>query len=110
LPVADLVAPERLEPEQEEHHMEGFLQAIGWAGLIILAIIGLASGWLASVVAGGRNRTKYLVIGVLAALATPFVLAAVGIGVIAAGGLLAVLAAGIFGAVVVLVLVKMVFD
>jgi uncharacterized membrane protein YeaQ/YmgE (transglycosylase-associated protein family) len=90
--------------------MEGFLEAIGWAGVIILALIGLVAGWLASVVAGGRNRAKYLVIGVLAALATPFVLAAVGIGVLAAGGLLAVLFAGIVGAVLVLVLVKLIFD
>jgi uncharacterized membrane protein YeaQ/YmgE (transglycosylase-associated protein family) len=90
--------------------MEGFLEAIGWAGLIVLAIIGLVAGWLASMVAGGRNRAKYLVIGVLAALATPFVLAAVGIGLLAAGGLLAVLFAGIFGAVVVLVLARMIFD
>jgi uncharacterized membrane protein YeaQ/YmgE (transglycosylase-associated protein family) len=90
--------------------MEGFMEAIGWAGVIILALIGLVAGWLASVVAGGRNRAKYLVIGVLAALATPFVLAAVGIGVLAAGGLLAVLFAGIVGAVLVLVLVKLIFD
>lgn len=90
--------------------MEGFLEAVGWAGLIVLVLIGLASGWLASVVAGGRNRARYLVIGVLAALATPFVLAAVGIGVLAAGGLFAILVAGIFGAVVVLILARMLFD
>ncbi|WP_424931801.1 GlsB/YeaQ/YmgE family stress response membrane protein [Amaricoccus macauensis] len=90
--------------------MEGFLEALGWAGIIILTLIGLVSGWLASVVAGGRNRPKYLIIGVLAALATPFVLAALGLGVLAAGGLLAILFAGIFGAVVVLVLAKMIFD
>lgn len=90
--------------------MEGFLEAIGWAGLTILVLIGLVSGWLASTVAGGRNRARYLVIGVLAALATPFVLAAVGLGVLAAGGLLAILAAGVFGAVVVLILVRVIFD
>lgn len=90
--------------------MEGFLEAVGWVGLIVLSLIGLVAGWLASVVAGGRNRPKYLIIGVLAALATPFVLAALGLGVLAAGGLLAILFAGVLGAVVVLILAKTIFD
>ncbi|MCB1353882.1 MAG: GlsB/YeaQ/YmgE family stress response membrane protein [Rhodobacteraceae bacterium] len=90
--------------------MEGFLQAIGGIGLVLLVVIGLLAGWLASVVAGGRNRAGYLVLGVLAAVATPFVLAAIGVGVLAAGGLAAILVAAIFGAVVVLVLAKFIFD
>lgn len=90
--------------------MEGFLHALGGIGLALLVVIGLLAGWLASVVAGGRNRAGYLVLGVLAAVATPFVLAAIGVGVLAAGGLAAILVAAIFGAIVVLILAKFVFD
>jgi uncharacterized membrane protein YeaQ/YmgE (transglycosylase-associated protein family) len=90
--------------------VEGFFEALGIIGLILLVAIGLLAGWLASTVAGGRHRPRYLVIGVLAALATPFLLAAVGIGVLAAGGLLAILAAAVVGAVVVLVIARMIFD
>ncbi len=89
--------------------MEEVLQAIGVIGLVILAIIGLLAGWLAAAVAGGRRGT-YMAIGLIAALATPFVLALVGLGVLAASGLAAILVAALIGAVVVLVIARMILD
>jgi uncharacterized membrane protein YeaQ/YmgE (transglycosylase-associated protein family) len=89
--------------------LEGFFEAIGAVGLFLLILVGLLAGWIASVVAGGRHRVRYLAIGVIAALVTPFVLAAVGIGLLAAGGLLAVLVAALLGAVLVLVIAKLMF-
>ncbi len=86
--------------------MEDLLQGLGVAALVLLALIGLLAGWLASVVAGGRHRPTYLIVGVLAAIATPFVLAALGITLLAAGGLILVLIAAAIGAVLVLALVR----
>ncbi len=89
--------------------MEEVLQAIGAIGLAILVIVGLLAGWIASVVAGGR-RGAYMAIGVVAAVATPFLLVAIGVGVLAAYGLAAILFAALVGAVVVLVIAKLVLD
>lgn len=88
--------------------MEGFIEALGWIGLVFLVLVGLVAGWIASVVAGGRNRGLYLAVGVLGALALPFLLAAIGVGLVAAGGLLAILAVAAVGAVLVLAVVRMV--
>ncbi|CAN5675293.1 hypothetical protein BH23PSE1_BH23PSE1_16730 [soil metagenome] len=89
--------------------MEGFLEALGIAGLVLLLIIGVLAGWLASLVAGG-NQARYIVTGVVAALLTPLLLAAIGVGLLAAGGLAAILVAAVVGAVVVLLIVRLVTD
>ncbi|SPJ25106.1 GlsB/YeaQ/YmgE family stress response membrane protein [Palleronia abyssalis] len=85
--------------------MEGFLEGVGVVILVFLALVGLAAGWIAGKIAG-RNMPLYIVIGVVAAVATPFVLAALGVGILAAGGLLVVVVAGAIGAVIVLALVR----
>ena len=85
--------------------MEGFLEGVGVVILVFLALVGLAAGWIAGKIAG-RNMPLYIVIGVVAAVATPFVLAALGVGILAAGGLLVVVVAGAIGAVIVLALVQ----
>lgn len=89
--------------------MEDVMQAIGVIGMVILAIIGLLAGWIAALVAGGRRGT-YMAIGLVAALATPFVLAVVGLGVLAASGLVAILIAAAIGAVIVLLIARMILD
>ncbi|WP_282026102.1 GlsB/YeaQ/YmgE family stress response membrane protein [Limimaricola cinnabarinus] len=86
--------------------MEELLQGIGIAALVILALVGLAVGWLASALSGGRRRALYMVVGALAAMATPFVLAALGVTVLAAGGLLLVVVVALIGAALVLALVR----
>jgi uncharacterized membrane protein YeaQ/YmgE (transglycosylase-associated protein family) len=90
--------------------VEEFLQAVGAVGLIFLVVVGALAGLFASAVTGGRNRPRNVAIGVLAAIATPFVLALVGVGLLAAGGLAAILAAAVIGAVVVLLIARAVFD
>lgn len=90
--------------------MQEFLQALGAIGFVLLVLVGLLAGWIASQAAGARHKSRYLLTGVIAALATPFVLAAVGVGVLAAGGLLAILAVAVLGAIAVLIIVKMIFD
>ncbi|PTE22777.1 GlsB/YeaQ/YmgE family stress response membrane protein [Cereibacter changlensis JA139] len=90
--------------------MEEFIQGVGIFGMVLLVLIGLVAGWLASVAAGRRNRGRYLAIGVIGALLAPLLLVALGVTVLAASGLLAVLLAAAVGAVIVLVLAKMIFD
>lgn len=90
--------------------MEDVLQAVGIVGLIILVVIGLLSGWLASVVTGGRNRARYMALGLAGALITPFLLAALGIGALAVGSIAAILVAALVGAIVVVIIGKLIFD
>ena len=85
--------------------MEGFFEGLGAVALIVLALIGLAVGWAAGAVSG-RSKVLYAVIGALAALATPFLLAALGVTVLAAGGVLLVLVVGAVGAAIVVALVR----
>lgn len=85
--------------------MEGFFEGLGAVALIILALVGLAIGWLAGLVTR-RNKVVYALVGAAAAIATPFVLALLGITVLAAGGVLLVLVVGAVGAAVVVALVR----
>jgi uncharacterized membrane protein YeaQ/YmgE (transglycosylase-associated protein family) len=90
-----------------EERMEGLLETLGIIGLLILAVIGVLSGLLASFVTGG-NRGTYIVVGVLAAIAAPFLLALVGLGVVAAYGVAALLIASVIGAAIVLLIVGLI--
>ncbi len=86
--------------------MEDLLSGLGFAVLILLALVGLALGWLTSAVTGGRSRALFMIVGALAAVATPFVLAALGVAVLAAGGLLLVLLVAALGAALVLAFLR----
>lgn len=85
--------------------MEAFFEGVGMAALTILALVGLAVGWLAGALTG-RSKLTYALIGAVAALATPFVLAALGVTLLAAGGVLLVLVVGAVGAAVVVGIVR----
>ena len=86
--------------------MEELLQGIGIVALVVLALVGLAVGWVASLLTGGRRRALYMLVGALAAMATPFLLAALGVTVLAAGGLLLVVIVALVGAALALALVR----
>lgn len=85
--------------------MEAVLEGLGIAALSILAVIGLAIGAVAGAVTN-RSKLLYAAIGAVAAMATPFVLAALGVTLVAVGGLLLVLLVGAVGAAVVVALVR----
>ena len=85
--------------------MEDVLQGLGIAALSILAVIGLAVGFAAGKLTG-RSGLVYALIGAVAALATPFVLAALGVGLLAAGGVLLVAVVGAVGAALVVAAVR----
>jgi len=67
--------------------------------LLILHYLALAIG-----LGGGISAS------VVAAVAAPFIVAALGLGVLAAGGIIAILAVALVGALIVLAIVKAVFD
>jgi uncharacterized membrane protein YeaQ/YmgE (transglycosylase-associated protein family) len=90
--------------------VEEFFQAIGTIGLLFLLLIGVLAGLLASRVQGGRHMARNVAIGVVGALALPLIVALAGAGVLAAGGLVLVLVFAVIGAVVILVIAKLVFD
>jgi hypothetical protein len=85
--------------------MEAFFEGLGVVALVVLALIGLVAG-LGVGKLTGRSLALYALIGAAAAVATPFVLVALGLTVLAAGGLLLVLAVGLAGALAVLLLVR----
>jgi uncharacterized membrane protein YeaQ/YmgE (transglycosylase-associated protein family) len=85
--------------------VEALLDAIGAVALVLLILTGLGAGYLAGKIAG-RDKLLYLAVGVVAAIATPFFLAALGIGVLAAGGLVFLVFVSALGALLVLALVQ----
>jgi len=89
--------------------MEGFLDALGTVTLVLLVLIGVISGWVAGLVAG-RNRVLYMVLGIVGALLLPFLLALLGLGILAAYGVVAILIASLIGAVIVLLVARALFD
>jgi uncharacterized membrane protein YeaQ/YmgE (transglycosylase-associated protein family) len=92
-----------------EDQVEGFLDALGIVALVLLVGIGLLAGWLAGAVAG-RRKGLYLLLGVAGAVAAPFILAALGVGILAAGSLVALVIVAALGAVLLLVLARVLFD
>jgi uncharacterized membrane protein YeaQ/YmgE (transglycosylase-associated protein family) len=89
--------------------MEGFWDALGTVTFILLVVVGLLAGWIAGAVAG-RRKGLYLLLGVVGAVAAPFLLAALGVGMLAAGGLIAILAVALVGALLILIVARFVFD
>lgn len=90
--------------------METFFQAVGYTGLGMLALTGLLAGLIATKALGGRHLARNMIVGVIGALAIPVVLTGLGVGVIVAGGLAAMLVAALIGAVFVILIARMVFD
>ncbi|MGM0583228.1 MAG: GlsB/YeaQ/YmgE family stress response membrane protein [Pseudomonadota bacterium] len=89
--------------------MEEFFQALGTIGLIFLLVVGVLAGLIASVLEGGRNKGRNIVIGVVGALLLPFLVAALATGALAAGGLALILITALIGAVAVLIIARLIF-
>jgi uncharacterized membrane protein YeaQ/YmgE (transglycosylase-associated protein family) len=89
--------------------MEALFDLLGVVSLLLLVLVGLAAGWLAGLVAG-RQRPMYYVLGVVGAIAAPFLVAALGLGILAAGGLAALALIALLGAVLILAVARAIFD
>jgi uncharacterized membrane protein YeaQ/YmgE (transglycosylase-associated protein family) len=88
--------------------MEGFLDALGAISLSVLVIIGLVAGWIAGQVTG-RNMLGYMILGVVGAVALPFILAALGIGIVAVGGLIFLFIIAAIGAAILVAIGRAIF-
>lgn len=88
--------------------MEAFLDALGATALVMLVIVGAVAGLVAGFIAG-RNKLLYVIMGIGGAVALPFILAALGVTVLAAGGLLLLLFIALVGAVIVLAVGRAIF-
>jgi uncharacterized membrane protein YeaQ/YmgE (transglycosylase-associated protein family) len=84
--------------------MEALLDVIGGLALIFLILIGAVAGYIASRVVDGP-AALYVIVGIVAAVAAPFLLAALGLTALAAGGLVLILIAGAIFAAIVLAIV-----
>ena len=89
--------------------MDTFLQALGIGTLALLAVIGLIVGVIAGALLG-RRKLVYGIAGAVGAVVLPFVLAALGVTVLAGASLLVVAVVGLVGALILLALVRMFFD
>ncbi len=87
--------------------MEGFFETLGTVGLALLVVTGALAGLIAAFLAGGHHRALYVAIGIVGAVAIPFVLAALGLGLLAAGGLAIILVAALIGAVATLLIARL---
>jgi uncharacterized membrane protein YeaQ/YmgE (transglycosylase-associated protein family) len=75
--------------------------------IIVFLIIGLIAGWLASFIVGGGGLVTYLVSGVLGAFVGGYVLNALGVNLGISNPLVSQIATSTIGAIIVLVLAKL---
>jgi len=90
--------------------MEAFFEAVGYIGLVLLVVTGVLAGLLATKVTGDGHATRNVIVGVIGALAIPIILTGIGVGVLVAGGLVAMLVAALVGAIFVILIARMIFD
>ncbi|WP_143057994.1 GlsB/YeaQ/YmgE family stress response membrane protein [Loktanella fryxellensis] len=93
-----------MEPTVTNVDTQAVLQVIGWSAVILLAIVGLVAGLIAAVVTGG-SKAKFILGGIVGAVALPFVLALLGVTAIIGTGLLVILVIGVVGAAILVALI-----
>jgi len=76
--------------------------------LIVLAVIGIVAGFLASLVVGGGGLLRYLVSGVLGAFVGVMILNATGINLGIKNALLSQIVTATIGAIVVVILARLI--
>lgn len=76
--------------------------------LVILLLIGVAAGWLASVLVGGSGLIRYLVTGIIGAFVGGFLLNALGVNLGIRNALLSQIVTATIGAIVVVLLARLI--
>lgn len=77
-------------------------------GLLAALAIGLAAGWLASLVVGGGGLLKYIVWGLLGSVVGGFLLPAVGVSINLGSPLVNQIVVSAIGAIVLVVVARLV--
>ena len=76
--------------------------------LVLFLLIGLAAGWLASILVGGGGLVRYLITGIIGAFVGGFLLNAVGINLGIRNALLSQIVTATIGAIVVVLLARII--
>jgi uncharacterized membrane protein YeaQ/YmgE (transglycosylase-associated protein family) len=85
--------------------MGGFMDT---RALLIFLAVGIVAGFLASIVVGGGGLIRYLITGVIGAFVGGFLLNAVGVTISAGNPLLNQIITSTIGAIVVVILARLV--
>jgi len=76
--------------------------------LIVMALIGIVAGWLASMVVGGGGLLRYLITGVIGAFAGGFLFSTLGINLGIGNALVEQIVVATIGAIIVVVLARLI--
>jgi uncharacterized membrane protein YeaQ/YmgE (transglycosylase-associated protein family) len=76
--------------------------------LIVMAVIGIIAGFLASLVVGGSGILRYLVTGIIGAFVGGFVLNAAGLNLGIKNALLSQIVTAAIGAIIVVILARII--
>jgi uncharacterized membrane protein YeaQ/YmgE (transglycosylase-associated protein family) len=76
--------------------------------LIVLALVGIVAGFLASLVVGGGGLIYYLIIGVIGSFVGVYVLRALGISLGIGNPLVSLIVTATIGAVIIVVLARLI--
>jgi uncharacterized membrane protein YeaQ/YmgE (transglycosylase-associated protein family) len=76
--------------------------------LIVFAVIGIAAGFLASIVVGGGGLIQYLVSGVIGAFVGGYLLRALGVNLGIGNALVSQIVTSTIGAIVVVLLARLI--
>lgn len=76
--------------------------------LIIVCVMGILAGWLASVVVGGGGLIRYLVTGIIGAFVGGYLLNALGVNLGIRNAFLAQVVTATIGAIVVVLLARLI--
>jgi uncharacterized membrane protein YeaQ/YmgE (transglycosylase-associated protein family) len=76
--------------------------------VVIILVVGLVAGWLASFVVGGYGATRYLVTGLLGAIVGSYLFAALNIRMPIGDPLVAQIVVAAIGAVVLVLLARLI--
>ena len=76
--------------------------------LVIILVVGLVAGWLASFVVGGNGAARYLVTGLLGAIVGSYLFAALNIRMPISDPLVAQIVVAAIGAIVLVLLARLI--
>ena len=76
--------------------------------ILITLLIGLAAGWLASLVVGGGGLLRYIITGIIGAFVGTFVLGALGIKLRLGNSVLEQIVTAAVGAIIVVILARII--
>jgi uncharacterized membrane protein YeaQ/YmgE (transglycosylase-associated protein family) len=76
--------------------------------LIVVCVMGIVAGWLASVIVGGGGLVRYLVTGVIGAFVGGYLLNALGVNLGIRNALVSQIVTATIGAIVVVLLARLI--